>query len=578
MAEFRNNMPCKGKYVLFEDHDKLKAMMGNDIMQSGPMGTVGVVSSGQTFIPSKCVKDFVVTCFALLIAGKVGKDIPPMEGMRVTMAPHLRQHGIGTVTAVNDTTFAGMAVEDIIYGSNNLYVSEINEGSSFRIRENLIGQYELIDERTIYAIAEGLQDDLEKAERKIEQMRNMTDLSMHAAEEKVQKAEKTILQMEQNAIQLQNSVRDMEQQVAEKDRVILALQSELSSAKKLKEIVEVRAESEAKARRKAEQDSIDTAERLRDIVSNATEWQNKYHSLNSEFSEYKLQYSNFEVVQRDLEARIELLTQSNGTLTKHVTEWQKKYVNSDDILVENQKLADGVKQAERLIEEWKNKHKACEKELAEARSRLSQTDMAAFSSRMWNEKIESWQKTVLDRDSRISQLEQSIIRLEAECSRLTQENRFLNSQASQKIVDRSADDSQDRSPGQNVGTVGLVLDKDDDEIYVLDIISGSAAEADGRIKVGDVVLEINGRAAKDLTASLLLRGEVGSECNLKMQGRDGPSYSKVITRTKIMPVINADISISRPSSKPSGQPGLWPGLWPEAAVDQAPRPPRSIGE
>ena len=219
-------------------------------------------------------------------------------------------------------------------------MSEINEGSSFRIRENLIGQYELIDERTIYAIAEGLQDDLEKAERKIEQMRNMTDVSMHAAEERVLKAEKTILQMEQNAIQLQNSIRDMEQQVAEKDRVILALQSELSSAKKLKEIVEVRAESESKARRKSEQDTIDTAERLRDIVSNATEWQNKYHSLNSEFSEYKLQYSNFEVVQRDLEARIELLTQSNGTLTKHVTEWQKKYVNSDDILVENQKLGD----------------------------------------------------------------------------------------------------------------------------------------------------------------------------------------------------------------------------------------------
>ena len=109
--------------------------------------------------------------------------------------------------------------------------------------------------------------------------------------------------------------------------------------------------------------------------------------------------------------------------------------------------------------------------------------MAASSSRIWNEKIESWQKTVLERDSRISQLEQSIIRLEAECSRLTQENRFLNSQASQKSVDRSADDSQDRSPGQNVGTVGLVLDKGDDEIYVLDIISGSAAEADGRIKV-----------------------------------------------------------------------------------------------
>uniref|UniRef100_A0A7S0E215 PDZ domain-containing protein n=1 Tax=Hanusia phi TaxID=3032 RepID=A0A7S0E215_9CRYP len=503
-------------------------------MQSGPMGTVGVVSSGQTFIPSKCV----------------GKEIPPSEGMRVTMASHLRQHGIGTITAVNDSTvqvcWDGGLVEDIIFGSNNLYVSEINEGSSFRIRENLIGQYELIDERTIYAIAEGLQDDLEKAERKIEQMRSMMEISLQEAEGKVQKTEKSMLQMEQNILQLQNSVREMEQQIAEKDRLILALQSEVSSVKKLKEIVEIRAESEAKARRKAEQDSIDTAERLRDVVTNATEWQNKYHALNSEFSEYKLQYSNFEVVQRDLEARIELLTQSNGTLTKHVTEWQKKYVNSDDILLENQKLVQGLKQAERIVEEWKNKHKFCEKELAEARSKLSQADMASSNSKLWNEKIESWQKSILERDSRISQLEQSNIRLEAECSRLTQENRFLTSQ---KGVDRSADDSPLRSTTQNVGTVGLVLDKDGEDIYVLDIISGSAAEADGRIKVGDGVLEINGRTTKDLSvtlASLLLRGDVGSECNLRMQARDGPSYSKIITRTKIEQSINADISVSHP--------------------------------
>eukprot|EP00960_Hanusia_phi_P051356 760749-Hanusia_phi.AAC.5 len=412
------------------------------------------------------------------------------------MASHLRQHGIGTITAVNDSTVQGPLLHSstpFIDVSAVQFVGMVvwlKTSSSvpttcmcqrlMRIRENLIGQYELIDERTIYAIAEGLQDDLEKAERKIEQMRSMMEISLQEAEGKVQKTEKSMLQMEQNILQLQNSVREMEQQIAEKDRLILALQSEVSSVKKLKEIVEIRAESEAKARRKAEQDSIDTAERLRDVVTNATEWQNKYHALNSEFSEYKLQYSNFEVVQRDLEARIELLTQSNGTLTKHVTEWQKKYVNSDDILLENQKLVQGLKQAERIVEEWKNKHKFCEKELAEARSKLSQADMASSNSKLWNEKIESWQKSILERDSRISQLEQSNIRLEAECSRLTQENRFLTSQ---KGVDRSADDSPLRSTTQNVGTVGLVLDKDGEDIYVLDIISGSAAEADGRIKV-----------------------------------------------------------------------------------------------
>ncbi|SOC34892.1 S41 family peptidase [Ureibacillus acetophenoni] len=81
--------------------------------------------------------------------------------------------------------------------------------------------------------------------------------------------------------------------------------------------------------------------------------------------------------------------------------------------------------------------------------------------------------------------------------------------------------------------IGVVIEKHEKGILILDVVKNGSASKGGEVEVGDIITEVNGQPTKDLTiehASSLITGAEGTIVSLTLLKKDGTTKNVTIPR------------------------------------------------
>ncbi|PZO15917.1 MAG: peptidase S41 [Leptolyngbya foveolarum] len=133
------------------------------------------------------------------------------------------------------------------------------------------------------------------------------------------------------------------------------------------------------------------------------------------------------------------------------------------------------------------------------------------------------------RDAAYSELRKVLRRLEDPYTR------FLNPAQYAALTEQTSGE---------VSGVGIRFEEQAQGLVVTSVLKGSPAQAAG-VKVGDVVLMLDGRSSRNLnleTASQLIRGESGSQITLTVRRTDNSEESLILTRAVVsVPTVTAEL-------------------------------------
>ena len=133
------------------------------------------------------------------------------------------------------------------------------------------------------------------------------------------------------------------------------------------------------------------------------------------------------------------------------------------------------------------------------------------------------------RDAAYSELRKVLRRLEDPYTR------FLNPAQYAALTEQTSGE---------VSGVGIRFEEQAQGLVVTSVLNGSPAKAAG-VKVGDVILMLDGRSSRNLnleTASQLIRGESGSRLTLTVRRKDNSEESLILTRAVVsVPTVTAEL-------------------------------------